>query len=914
MKYTYATVLLGILTIAFLTSCERRLLQEREPSGSQSAMDEHAEIDRVDSQTGIRFLSSWNEQQLNVQFRDMETYVQAFGAVELFIGIRCSSVLSASGRPPLNTSKQPDFRWHAISENPLPTDEVNANPNTVLVLSFNTFPSGSLLMTQRIFKAVSPSVSWREYEGDASVAFETVGGGWNLDIPWQMINAGSLPEWFDLSIVMLSTEGKDVLLTFPPENKKGPRSLISFVYSIQDTQAGGHEQVVNTAHTDQECSVVDSYTSTPFSWISLAQCDGPFVSGKAVNENGLLLRSSESGCFGLYHTNMFGGNFSALAEGSLLDGSEYGLMLMKVSHGTPDPDSFVRIIRSRNNQGQPVVRFYAQNKGENKIEEWWQQHPPFFEYILGDDEFGQEVLGFRILRDERTGCLRAGYKYQREVDGLLLNGWIEFPTIADWDQRSWVVCPFICSRQDEQAVALFAEVRVEATRRDDQDDRQTGFQVKRRSYTFSGVKGDALVLTFDPAFVPDGEKFVFWSEANYIPWWHIDDTCAVSYEFAEIWGGGTTWKGRKPGGCCEPMSDRLLRWSVVNVREANDARIIVQWVYMLANPEYQWWGLHDVLRPVVEEEFCFYPDGTGVRSLTYHPVTGTVYDTSWNEISEPMVIHRGGVLPSTCLSRTALSMINLQGDRDDYTYLQDPPQSIRPETKEWDEAIVRINLNHRPAVFISFSQSPETREKTFPSHYASWWGAYKNGWHIERKGGYEYEEDFWPFAHWPISKIPYEDHTKSNSKYIREPGHTSIMSVPGHPGAEATAVWAMLVGMTTTDDDNDVRSKTLSWLYPGTIQPIRGTCVFVENDYNHRALTFRNEGQPAVCAFQWVPEVVVVNPVLVIKQWGEELPEAIMLNNKMLEASSYRMSIEKEELILWIDGTFYQAFDVRISR
>ncbi|NCC53291.1 MAG: hypothetical protein EOM20_19045 [Spartobacteria bacterium] len=913
MKHCITLVLIAVFGM-LCVSCEQVVKERPLPVADIPAAPPPA-YNLLGKQDDVSFACEPRADRLDLRLGTPTDYARSYGPVDLYIGVRCPAVLSAPEQAPLSTEKHPDFRWAALSHNPLPTDHVNANPNTVIVLSLMPYGNGYRLATQRVFKAAGPAAPWREAPDNVPVRAELGADAWSFELPWDMVNAGARPAWFDISLVMLAVSNRDVVLTFPPENGQGPRSLISFVYSFPEAPEQKNLCVaVNTSHRDATGPVVDAYPGNPTHWMGLPGPEGGFVPGTLDVKDGLLLRAREQGCYAVYQPTPFGGNFSAVAEGGLLDGETFGWMLMKVGEdGAPKPGSFIRLMQTRNEKGQAVVRLVARDGEENKLEEWWQKHPPFFEYVLGNEEMGRKALGFRFLRDARTGCLRAGYKYSREVDGILLHGWMEFPTVADWDQRDWVAALFVCAAEDETAAARFPQVRVDITRRDDQDDRETGFAVRRRPYTFSGVEGDALVVTFDDAWMPRGEKFVFWSEANYIPWWHIDATCALSYEFVEVWGGGTTWKGSEPGGCCEPMSDRLLRWSTVNVVEANEARIMVRWVYVLANPEYQWWGLHDTLRPVVEEEYCFYPDGTGVRAVTYHPVAGTPYPTSWNELSEPMLIHRGGVMPSTCLDRTALSMLNLRGDRDDYTYLLDTPQHIRPDTKNWDEVIVRINLNHRPAVFGSFSQSPATRDQTFPGYYETWWGHYENGWHVERHGGYEYEEDFWPFAHWPISKIPYDDHTKSNSKYLREPGHTSILGIPGHPGAEAPVSWSMLFGLSPADDDNDVQARTLSWLYPGRISDVAGTCTYAGNDYARRALTFINQAAPPECSFTCSPESILVRPVIVIKEWGAHLPQIIQLDGAPLDPSRYRAALSDQHLILWIDHTFHAPFTLRIQ-
>ena len=105
----------------------------------------------------------------------------------------------------------------------------------------------------------------------------------------------------------------------------------------------------------------------------------------------------------------------------------------------------------------------------------------------------------------------------------------------------------------------------------DPDDRTTGFAITRREYNWSGCFGEALVVSFGEefAFRQRDCKLVFWSEANYVPAWHLSNQLLQCYEFAETWGGGSV-------GCMEPMSDRLRRWASVEVVSTPASRIVAR--------------------------------------------------------------------------------------------------------------------------------------------------------------------------------------------------------------------------------------------------------------------------------------------------------------------------------------------------
>lgn len=620
------------------------------------------------------------------------------------------------------------------------------------------------------------------------------------------------------------------------------------------------------------------------------------------NEEGILLSLDQVGVFGLYNTSRFSGNFDAQSEIRPEEGP-CGIMLFKDSGGKPDPSNFVGIERNVAAGGSKKVRVFAIRDGQDFILKNSKENPRF-EFVLDNDSSGHEAKALRIVKDEKSDCLHFYYKYERKIDGEKREGWMEFSTLPDWDKNSFYFYPYVKTNGDFTAKTVFVRPMVLLKSADDGPEKETGFKVTKRDYTFSGFTGDAVVISFGREFpFYENAKFVFWSEAEYIPWWQVDDKCAVTYGFCQIQGGGTE-------GFCEPANDHLLRWTKVDIVESNKARVIVHWQYVLADPEYRWWSMDPIEKPYVDEWFCFYPDGTGVRKVTYTPVTTTKYETDWNRISELAVVKRGGVRPSEIIEQNAVSILNLDGKKADYFWdfsKKTPPAKKDEDAKNWPEAICRVNLRDRPAVFEVFAQGDEVYKKTFPAQFKSWWGRYGEGSAFEARGSGEFEGDFRVFSHWPISRMPYEELGKRSGKYIREPGYVSLLPVPGHPKVKGPMTWAMLVGLSRPSEDQYVRDRTSSWLYPGDVDVIEDSAKFVENDYYQRALVFEADSLNRVCHFTMYPKIVssiVVNPVFIIKNWGNN-PVSVNLNGKNLkEDLEYRYAIERDTAVIWVKARF----------
>ncbi len=141
------------------------------------------------------------------------------------------------------------------------------------------------------------------------------------------------------------------------------------------------------------------------------------------------------------------------------------------------------------------------------------------------------------------------------------------------------------------------------------------------------------------AFPDAAARLVFWHGANYVPCW--------------VHGVGR-WSsnGAVLRGAAGPHHDRLCRFSFATVQESCEARAVVRWRYapvdeagelIHSDPMTGW---HDW----VDEFYTFYPDATGVRSVTLHSST-------WSQpISVQQIIEirqPGAEAPSAAVCNTA---------------------------------------------------------------------------------------------------------------------------------------------------------------------------------------------------------------------------------------------------------------------
>jgi hypothetical protein len=159
-------------------------------------------------------------------------------------------------------------------------------------------------------------------------------------------------------------------------------------------------------------------------------------------------------------------------------------------------------------------------------------------------------------------------------------------------------------------------------------------------------------------------QLIFWQGMNYIPAWVTENGRWYSDEFMEVYG-----KPRCPDGeDCEPMSDKQVRYSHVEILESTPARAVIHWRYALS--EVQNDKLADETSPSgwgawADEYWTVYPDGAAVRKQvlwTDNP------DREASEFQESIVIMGAGERPEDAINIDALSLANLKGESKSYQW------------------------------------------------------------------------------------------------------------------------------------------------------------------------------------------------------------------------------------------------------
>ena len=172
--------------------------------------------------------------------------------------------------------------------------------------------------------------------------------------------------------------------------------------------------------------------------------------------------------------------------------------------------------------------------------------------------------------------------------------------------------------------------------------------------------------------------------------------------------------GRQGGGDFEPMSDKQNRYSHVRIVENNEARTVIHWRYAQCECEHYLGNDPDPLTgwtDWADEYFTVYPDGVAVRK----DVAWTTSPSAWHEFQETIVINGAGTRPEDNIKPEALTIANMDGESDTYTWRDHPPVG-KSRLAHPNIQVVNLQSLWKPFQIVpprNCSIVPYTGEKTF---------------------------------------------------------------------------------------------------------------------------------------------------------------------------------------------------------
>jgi hypothetical protein len=652
----------------------------------------------------------------------------------------------------------------------------------------------------------------------------------------------------------------------------------------------------------------DRFETLALEWRPI-NLEGTTPARVSVDGSGLSLSAAAGSSAGLAHTTSITGNFEVEAEIGADDA--IGLAVIAVgSDGAPDVRNYT-MLTVTTRDGVVVVEQRDRQAGVADV------HDPRgviaaerYRAVLDGQTFSVPFTStngrIRILHEALSGTFHFYYGTRLERWGITSDDWLEVAPHYAWlpPGQAYRIA-LLCHNDtgETERTARFRGLRLASTAVDDQDDRETGFRVARRGFTWSGFAGEATVVTFGPEFTHDRNiKLVFWDRANNAPAWRLTNQFLLNFEFFE--GGDAIHAG-----CHEAMSDRQRHGQSIVVEEDNAVRKVVRWKGVPLNPNYHYVaeGTGGPDRPAFEEIWTLYPDGSGTRQLIDTPKLDGDRHATWGpEFIELMPIGGSTVEAGDLCASPALTLLDL-GTRATEFHPPDPRGAFDESTWAWEQIIFAAHFKDgTPDFYLAYSQDEEVPE--------TWCG-------LPLQGQLSWHKTTQRFSHWPVGREPYGQNTngrgatsRSYASHLNEVTHTSLVSAGYY---ERGIEWAdnfrtdpetgrryrrhiMAVGVTDPRDFQAMREAVGTWLRPGTITPVDATCRFVRVDREKRALVLESlrPGQP--CRFRLTPgSHAVRHPALEIGGWPDREVSAVYVDGAPVPFRSARVG---DAMLVWLQA------------
>ena len=396
-----------------------------------------------------------------------------------------------------------------------------------------------------------------------------------------------------------------------------------------------------------------------------------------------------------------------------------------------------------------------------------------------------------------------------------------------------------------------------------------------------------LFVRFDRSLV----QMVFWRGTSFNPCWVTENDIWYTNEWLETWGSDVV-------SCAEPIMDRHCRYSHVRLIENTAARVVIHWRYALNDALYDFAAMSDDGRGEWCDEFhILYPDQVGIRKMELH----YSHPERRHDWVEQIVVLPPGKYPGDVIEEKSISLVNMDGDVKAYTW-DENLEIAMSEPRGANMSYVHLKSDYRP-FFIVSPDSVETVEGNWDSPYIRSYAAHM--------ASTDYRPDPAPTAygwwnHWPVAQIP------GDGRWVTTPDRpshfnlTTFVQWNDYEYTDRTRTRIMLQGM-TDKPAGDLLPLARSWLQAPEMTISSEGFTGGAYDRSERAYMIEQgdsgDGSPLSLVLEASADSPLVNPAIIIKNWGS-WPATCFLNDKNLaEGEDFRQgirrSLEGEDLILW---------------
>lgn len=391
-------------------------------------------------------------------------------------------------------------------------------------------------------------------------------------------------------------------------------------------------------------------------------------------------------------------------------------------------------------------------------------------------------------------------------------------------------------------------------------------------------------------FLPNGGRFLFWRGASYIPFWCSRNNTGLTYEWAERLSPNEGFVD-----CPEPITDKVLRFSHVEIVESTPARVHIRWTYQSCDFNYK------VNGDFCTEDFYFYPDGFGTRAVTLTHIPEAVY-----ELAEFIVITPRNAYPMDVLPSNQGSILAISGEKSPLIYPHPEAQG------QWNKvsnipAVYRVRLNKDdPMTAISFSPTLTAMPIVYPPF-------------VEQ--GIEVTRMYWASI-WPLTRglmTPWD----TSDRIAISPGTNCLITFAekkpkpirsetvetkdglGNVKPMVVETFAWLIGMTDASDQS-LLDWARSYAQPPALE-LQGarqdSDPYAADRRAHRLIV-----EKTAVDINIVPTGRCVNPVFELQQAPAALA-SVQLGDQTLDRSRYAW----DGKTLWLDAVLEEPTRLRLA-
>jgi len=368
-----------------------------------------------------------------------------------------------------------------------------------------------------------------------------------------------------------------------------------------------------------------------------------------------------------------------------------------------------------------------------------------------------------------------------------------------------------------------------------------------------------------------------------------------------LWAGDQSLEvNSREKGCFEHMSDKHCKFASAKIVENNDARVVVHARYACVAIDGSFlvcrrqtdpdtgWGIW------ADEYYTIYPDGVTVRHMV------AVNHNGAGQWQETILFNQPGSRPENTVEIEALTLANIHGESHTYSWENGPPVKYAPKledrmfSKPANANIQLVNFRSSWKPYIIFE--PDTKILGF---------------------GIPPSTDYSKFPcwnHWPVAQLP-NDGRKAIVSDRPSSFTLANASFKIHYN-ENSAYATMLYGMTDQAAAN-LAPLSKSW-NSAPAATLQGTGFSGgAYDKSQRAYVFnRTDGKADELKFTLDAngDSPVVNPGIVVKNWGSR-PASLILNGKKIARGKdfrfgHHKTIDGTDLVVWVktQGTRQTAF------